>query len=150
MHPVRRTVADTTRRLIHRFYHHFWNGRHYEAADRLMAPRGVLRGTLSTSQEQGPEGLVRYARRLTRAFPDVEMQVHELIVERDRAAARVTCTGTHRGEVFGHAGTGRRVRYDCFVLFRVARGRITEVRVHSDRGELEDQLGGPGDDTRSH
>lgn len=141
MHPVRRTVADTTRRLVHRFYEQFWNARQYDVAERLMATRGVLEGTLSGSRELGPEGLVRYARRFTRAFPDIEMHVDELIVERDRAAARVSCNATHRGEVFGCPATGRRIHYDCVVLFRIARGRITRVQVHTDRSELRHQLG---------
>ena len=142
MHPVRRTVADTTRRLVRRFYDQFWNGHDDEVATRLMAPRSVLHGTLSSSGERGPDGLVRYAQRLRRVFPDVEMEAHELIVERDRAAARVTCKGTHRGEAFGCPATGRQVHYECVVLFRIARGRITEVRVHADRGDLRDQLAG--------
>jgi len=139
MHAVRRTVADTTRRLVSRFYNQFWNGRNYDVAERLMAPRGVLRGTLGATS-QGPEGLVTYARRLLDAFPDVEMHVGDLIVERDRAAAHIWWTGTHRGEALGCAATGRRVRYDCVALFRVAHGRIAEVEVHGDRSSLQDQL----------
>jgi len=139
MHPVRRTVADTTRRLVTRFYDQFWNGRHYEVADRLVAAHGVFRGTFGPV-EHGPEGMVSYARRVRNAFPDLQMHVNELIVERDRAAARVSLTGTHEGEMFGCSGTGRHVRYDCMVLFRVARGRISEVQVHGDRGALQEQL----------
>lgn len=139
MHPVRRTVADTTRRLVKRFYDQFWNGGHYEVADRLVAAQGVFRGSFGPA-ERGPEGMISYARRLRSAFPDLQMHLDELIVERDRAAARVSLTGTHEGEVFGCSGTGRRVRYDCMVLFRVARGRISEVQVHGDRGALQEQL----------
>ena len=139
MHPVRRTVADTTRRLIHRFYDQFWNARNYEVAERLMAPRGVMHGTLGSS-EHGPTGLVDYARRMIDVFPDFQLRMDELIVERDRAAARVSWTGTHSGELFGCPATGRRVRHDCVVLFRVARGRITEVDVHGDRAELWQQV----------
>lgn len=139
MHPVRRTVADTTRRLVHRFYEQFWNARNYDMAERLIAPRAVMHGTLGSSQ-RGPGGLVDYAHQLTDAFPDIQLRMDELIVERDRAAARVTWTGTHRGELFGCPGTGRRVRHDCVVLFRIARGRITEVDVYGDRAELRRQV----------
>lgn len=139
MHPVRRTVADTTRRLVHRFYDQFWNGRDYDVAERLMAPSGVMHGTLGSSR-RGPDGLVDYAQRMMDAFPDFQSRIDELIVERDRAAARVSWSGTHRGEVFGCPATGRRVRYECVVLFHVARGRITEVDVYGDRTQLWHQV----------
>lgn len=139
MHPVRRTVADTTRRLIHRFYEQFWNARQYDLADRLMARDSTFHGTLGSSRG-GPEGMVEYAQRMTRAFPDLQIRIDDLIVERDRAAAHISCTGTHEGELFGCSGTGRRVRYDCVVLFRVAHGRISDVQVYMDRGELRRQL----------
>lgn len=139
MHPVRRTVADTTRRLVHRYYDQFWNARQYELADRLMARDSTFQGTTGQAHA-GPQGMVDYARRLTRAFPDLQIRIDELIVERDRAAAHVSCTGTHEGELFGCSGTGRRVHYECVVLFRVAHGRISDARVHVDRGDLRRQL----------
>ena len=139
MHPVRRTVADTTRRLIYRFYEQFWNARQYDLAERLMARDSTFHGTIGASRG-GPQGMIEYAHRLTRAFPDLQVHIDELIVERDRAAAHISCTGTHEGELFGCAGTGRHVRYECVVLFRVAHGRISDVRVHLDHGDLRRQL----------
>lgn len=57
--------------------------------DRLVAPHGLLRGTLGATV-QGPQGLVDYARELVAAFPNIRLQIDELIVDRDRAAAQVS------------------------------------------------------------
>jgi len=36
-----------------------------------------------------------------RAFPDFHNRVEELVAEGDKVVARLTYTGTHRGELFG-------------------------------------------------
>ncbi len=42
------------------------------------------------------------------SFPDVHMEVVELIAEEDKVVGRFTCSGTHLGAWRGHAPTGRR------------------------------------------
>jgi predicted ester cyclase len=42
-----------------------------------------------------------------RAFPEFTNEIEEVISEGDKAFARLTFRGTHRGEVFGIAPTGR-------------------------------------------
>ena len=44
------------------------------------------------------------------AFPDYRFAVEDLIGEADKVVARVTVTGTHRGEMMGLAPTRNRVR----------------------------------------
>lgn len=139
MHPGRRTVSDTTRKLVKRFYEQFWNSRHYDAAERIVGPDAVIRGSLGTVV-RGPRGLERYAEQLTSAFGNLRMEVHEVIVDRDRAAARIAWTGTHRGHALGCPASGREVRHECVALFRTARGRIVEVTVHGDLCALREQL----------
>jgi predicted ester cyclase len=40
------------------------------------------------------------------SFPDVHMEVVELIAEGDKVVGRFTCSATHLGEWLGHAPTG--------------------------------------------
>lgn len=139
MYPGRKTAADTTRKLVRRFYDQFWNGRDYRAADRIVGPHAIIRGTLGTTAD-GPRGLERYAEQFTAAFRDLRMEIEEVIVDRDRAAARIVWTGTHVGEVMGFPPSGHRVHHECVALFRTAHGRIVEVTVHGDIGTLREQL----------
>lgn len=139
MYPGRKTAADTTRKLVRRFYDQFWNSRNYSAAERIVSPNAIIRGTLGTSVD-GPRGLERYAEQFTGAFGDLHMEVHEVIVDRDRAAARIAWTGRHVGEALGCPPTGHRVRHECVALFRTAHGRIVEVSVHGDLCSLREQL----------
>jgi steroid delta-isomerase-like uncharacterized protein len=43
------------------------------------------------------------------AFPDMRMEVEDVLVSGDRAIARVRVTGTHQGELMGMPATGNRV-----------------------------------------
>ena len=70
------------------------------------------------------------------SFPDVHMEVVELIAEEDKVVGRFTCSGTHLGAWRGHAPTGRRFEaIDEVYIFRFSDGRI----VHA--WGLEDTLG---------
>jgi predicted ester cyclase len=139
MYPGRKTAADTTRKLVHRFYDQFWNARRYDPAARLLGPNAVFRGTLGTA-EPGPHGLEAYAYAFSEAFGDLHMEMREVIVDRDRAAAHIRLTGTHRGHIFDCPPSGRAVQHDCVTLFRTAHGRIVEIDVHGDRQALTQQM----------
>ena len=64
--------------------------------------------------------------RLGRAFPDTRHTIEDFVAEGDRVAIRVSATGTHRGEIFGLAPTGRSIAMRSIVLYRLAEGRIVE------------------------
>ena len=53
------------------------------------------------------DGVVRYFRILLAAFPDMRMDVQDVIASGDKAVARVRVTGTHKGEFMGIPATGR-------------------------------------------
>ena len=54
-------------------------------------------------------GTLEYFRALQAAFPDLRMDVDDLIASEDKAVARVTVTATHKGEFMGVPPTGKRV-----------------------------------------
>ena len=55
------------------------------------------------------EGTLDFFRSLRASFPDMQMNVEDVIAEGDKAVARVTVTGTHQGEFMGVPPTGTRV-----------------------------------------
>jgi predicted ester cyclase len=55
------------------------------------------------------EGTLEFFRILRAAFPDMRMTVEDLIAGGDKTVARVTVTGTHKGEFMGVLPTGNRV-----------------------------------------
>ena len=109
----------TVRRLIEEVL----NGGRLEVIDELYAP------------ELAPTAR-RWITPFRASFPDVRMEVVELIGEGDMVVGRFTCSATHLGAWLGHAPTGRRFeRVDEVSIFRLRDGRIIHM------WSLEDTLG---------
>ena len=53
------------------------------------------------------EGVLQYFRMMLAAFPDMRMDVEDVIASGGRAVARVTVTGTNTGEFMGMPATGK-------------------------------------------
>ncbi len=76
------------------------------------------------------------------SFPDMRMEVIDLIAEGDRVAGRFTCSATHLGDWLGHPPTGRRFEtIDEFSIFRFRGGRIVETWGIEDNLMRLEQLG---------
>ena len=55
------------------------------------------------------EGVKQLFHMYRAAFPDLRMEVQDVLVSGDKAVARVRATGTHQGEFLGMAATGKSV-----------------------------------------
>ena len=77
---------------------------------------------------------------IKRAFPDLTVDIEDVVAERDRVALRLTIHGTHLSDFVGIAATGRRVRYISHEFYRVAEGLIAEEWICSDTSSLFRQL----------
>jgi len=61
------------------------------------------------------------------SFPDVHMEVVQLVAEGDAVATRFVCAGTHLGTWRGHPPSGRRFKVDEVYFFEFAGGRIARA-----------------------
>jgi predicted ester cyclase len=76
------------------------------------------------------------------SFPDVHMELVELIAEGDKVVGRFTCSATHLGEWLGQAPTGRRFeRVKEVWILRFRHGRIVQVWSLEDTLDRRRQLG---------
>jgi steroid delta-isomerase-like uncharacterized protein len=75
------------------------------------------------------------------AFPDLRVEVHDMISEGDRVAMRFALRGTHNTSVLGEEPTGREVTLDGTTIFRFEDGVIAEDWEMMDEGQLRRQLG---------
>ncbi len=124
-----------------RFYEELWNEWRLELVEELLSPEVAFRGSLGT-EVRAREGFVAYAQMVRAAFPDFHNEVRELVIDGDRAAALLECSGTHHGPIFGVAGTGRTIRYQGAAFFRFdEHGRILTAWVLGDLVTLLKQLG---------
>jgi predicted ester cyclase len=116
-------VSDANKKIVRRLINQVLNGGHLEVIDELYAP------------ELAPAAK-RWITPFRASFPDVHMEIVELIAEGDKVVGRFTCSATHLGQWLGQAPTGRRFeRVDEVGIFRLRDGRI------ADAWSLEDTLG---------
>ena len=78
------------------------------------------------------------------SFPDMHMELLDLVADGDTVVARFACSATHLGEWRGHAPTGRRFeRVDEVYFFTFEADRIAAVWGIEDTLDRFRQLGLP-------
>lgn len=125
--------------VVRRYYAEVWNAWSEPALEELLSPDIVFRGSIGTRVE-GIARFRQYRERIRAAFPDFHNHIEELVGEGDKVAAHLTYTGTHRGELFGFPGTGRKISYQGLAVFQLREGKIVRGFVLGDTETLKRQL----------
>ena len=117
-----------------------------KALVRRLVDDVVNAGDLGALDEIYTEPMARAATRwiepFRRSFPDVRMEIVQLVAEGDTVVARFRCSGTHLGPWRGHAPTGRRFeRVDEVYFFEVRGGRLARAWGVEDNLSRLRQLG---------
>jgi predicted ester cyclase len=120
-----RDSKDTVRRLIDEVM----NAGRLDVIEEIYTP-------------QAAPGARRWIAPFRESFPDVQMEIVDLIAEGEKVVGRFRCSATHLGPWRGHDPTGRRFeRVDEVYIFRVVNGRITEAWGIEDSRSRDRQLG---------
>jgi predicted ester cyclase len=122
-------MSEANKAVVRRLVAEVLNGGRLEVVDELFAPEPALaaRGWIAPFRA---------------SFPDVDMEIVELIAEGDKVVGRFTCSATHLGEWLGHAPTGRRFeQVDEVAIFRLRDGRIVHAWSLEDSLSRLQQLG---------
>ena len=94
---------------------------------------------------QGPptkEGVKQFFQAYMAAFPDLRMDVEDVLESGDKAVARVRITGTHESEFLGVPPTGRRIDVQGIDIVRFGDdGRAVEHWGVTDAMTMMQQLG---------
>jgi len=117
-----------------------FNDKNPDLVDNVLAPLWEDI-PLAPGQRPGPEGIKPIIRSFNAAFPDVYIVVHDLIQVPGRIAVRAEITGTHLGELFGIAPTGKRVSFRLHEFHTLDGERVTTTWHMEDWFGLFLQLG---------
>ena len=111
-----------------------------DLVDAVLAP-GWDDIPLAPGQASGPAGIKPIIRSMAAAFPDVHITVHDMVQEPGKIAVRAEISGTHLGELFGIAPTGKKVSFRLHEFHTVANGLVTTTWHMEDWFGLFLQLG---------
>ena len=109
--------------------------------DELLHPDYVNHSP-SPGVPAGRAGLRVVVPALRAAFPDLTYTIEDLVVGEDAVATRTTMRGTHRGDFFGLAPTGRTFAVPQMTIERFAGDRIVAHHRVTDEAALMRQLTG--------
>jgi len=132
-------MSQSHRAVIRRFIDEAINKGDLSVLNELVHPDYVFR---SPGQElQGAEALKAFFAGFRNAFPDLHLNIDELVVEGDKAASSFTLTGTHKAEFMGIPATDNQVKINGMVLSQFREGKIKEEWEVLDQLSLFQQLG---------
>jgi predicted ester cyclase len=124
--------------IARRFFDEIWNKGNFGVIDEHIAVNFVEH---FPGMESGREGFRRTAALFRKAFPDLELIIHDEIAEADRVVHRWTWKATHKGELYGMAPTGKHVEFSGMVIVRLEGVEIVERWTSLDMLGLLQQLG---------
>lgn len=137
-------TLDEVKAVAHSYFDELTNKQDVDFADQLFTPEIAFYdpAIVPDGQAHGIPEVKQFFSVFFKVFPDVHFTIDDFLAEGDKVAIRFTWTGTHRAEFLGVELKERMVAVPGIDIFHIEEGRIAEVRVAFDRGNLLEQLGG--------
>jgi steroid delta-isomerase-like uncharacterized protein len=126
--------------LLNRVAEEVFNQRDLDAVNKLFSDDYVMHDPNAAQEIRGRDGFKAYVGRFHQAFPDLEVEQVDQLVDGDRVATRFLIRGTHEGELLGIAPTGTKVTVDGTIISRIESDRIAEEWTVVDTLGLLQQL----------
>jgi steroid delta-isomerase-like uncharacterized protein len=99
-----------------------YNKRNLDVFDEFIAPDYI-----DHTNKVDREGLKQLFNMGFNAFPDWHETIEDIVAEGDKVWVRLTYEGTHTGEFFGVAPTGKKITgMSSIDIYRIANGKLVE------------------------
>jgi len=109
--------VEANKQAIQRLYDET-NAGNLDFLDELLAPDFVSYGGAGFQDLHGPEAFKQLTLTFLSSFPDLTFEVDALIGEGDDVLVWGTLSGTHEGDFYGIAATGKHVSWTGCAIFR--------------------------------
>lgn len=133
--------TEENKAIIRRWLDEGWTKGNLAVADELIDSNFTVHGAGGQAVPSGPEGVKQLVIEWRTGFPDGQMIIDDLFAEEDKVVIRMTWRGTHKGEFYGIAPTGKQVNVTSIGIDRVANGKIVEGWGEVDMLGMYQQLG---------
>ena len=131
-------MSEENKAVIRR-WNEMWNTGDVEIADEIFDTDWV--NYLPTGPTRGIDLVKKQVARWRSAFPDLQREILDMVAEGDKVAVRFRVTGTHQGEIFGIAPTGKKIATESFTIRRIVGGKIVEAWTLGDTLGALKQMG---------
>lgn len=131
-------MSESNRSLALRWMDEVWNQRRDETIDELMAEGAICH--LEGQDAVGRDSFRQMRAILLSAFPDLRVEVHDVVEDGNRVVARWTIQATHAGNGLGFRGTGLAVKFRGITWLIFSEGKIVEGWDAWNQGQLMQTL----------
>jgi len=134
-------ATDDVKNIARRFLQ-AWNAGQREVVDELAAPDFTADYTHFPEPFEGPEAFKQMLAQTHRYFPDLSIEVRDVVADENRAVVHWAYRGTlQEGEMFGVEAAGQSVEVEGMTKYRIEDGRVQSERGVVDNFGLMMQLG---------
>ncbi len=120
MNPKTGLTLDAMKEFVRNHFEEFVNRKNLDIADRNFAPEFIDHGSdVPPGMAPGPAGAKQYVGGAYKKFPDIHVEILDLIAEDDRVVVRNHWTGTE-------AASGTKYEFSGIVIWRIAHGQLVE------------------------
>jgi predicted ester cyclase len=140
------TTSCAQQKIVERFYYEGLNRKDEDVMLDILHPNVKFRSALG-AKKTGSDAVIGHMNYMHSVLGRHVRQIEDLVVSEEdddgccKIAARIKCSGVHRADFFGVAGTGTEVRWCNAAWFTIQNGLITEWWVLGDVDSLKRQLG---------
>jgi steroid delta-isomerase-like uncharacterized protein len=134
-------MSELNKKVVRRLFEEVWNKGNLPLADELFTPNYAHHDASTPDVGRGPESEKKRATLYRTAFPDMRLNIEDIIAEGETVMARWSCRGTHKGDFSGIAPTGKQFNISGVSIARFANGKMAEGWVNWDALGLMQQLG---------
>ncbi len=132
-------MSAENKAIVRRWFDEVWNQGRAETIDELFAADGVAHGL--GPDLHGPSEFKPFQASFRQGFPNLRIEIEDMVAEGDKVAYSWTATATHDGHLMGMAPTGKNSRFTGMGIVRVKDGRIVEGWNVFDQLTMFQQLG---------
>jgi steroid delta-isomerase-like uncharacterized protein len=136
------TTDETTKDLVRRYTEQGYNRANTDVIRETVADDVVATGLPQTDGPvQGIDEYLGWASMTFETFPDLHIELDELVAEGNTAAVGWTIGATQEGPLGDIPATGESFSIDAQAIFRIEDGQIVEKRFVMDELGMLEQLG---------
>lgn len=106
-----------------------------------LVAEGCIDHDPAPGQTPGPQGYIDFFTTMRTAFPDMKVEVKQLVADDDNVSFAYELTGTHNGQFMDIAPTGNNIKVRGMQISKFVNGKMTERWGSSDELGILKQLG---------
>jgi predicted SnoaL-like aldol condensation-catalyzing enzyme len=120
VNPKTGMTHDELREFVRNHFEEFVNRKNLNIGNVNFAPEFVDRGTdVPPGMPPGPEGAIAYVGGALKKFPDMHVDILDMVAEDDRVVVKNRWSGTE-------ASTGKKYEFSGIVIWRIAHRQLVE------------------------